>query len=161
MEILVVLVIVSALTGIVVARFPTFTRTADFDEEGNRLVALLDLLHLEAQAQANEYGFAPTETGYRFYRYDESLPGWAELEERPFQARELAAGVSISVKVEDSELALLSANDEVAPPILVLSSGEMTPFELTLSSDDADSRPKVLEADGFGGVQWVQDADTD
>lgn len=154
-EILVVLVIVSALSGIVVANFPAFTRTADFDEEVRRLSALLDLLTLEAQSQANEYGFRPTETGYRFYVYDEMERGWQELEERPFQPRELDEGMSITLKVESSELALIT-DDDTVPPVLVLSSGEMTPFELRLTGNEGS---KVLIADGFGELEWVQDAD--
>lgn len=150
-EILVVLFIVSIMTGMVVINLPRFTQTGDFDTEANRLKVVLEMLREEALIQANEYGLRPERRGYQFYIYNERQQVWELLLEQPFAARKLPAGVRLSVRVEGNELQF---GEEDAPPILILSSGEITPFELNIESDMDDDLLRTLESDGYGAIVW-------
>ncbi|HKI74686.1 MAG TPA: type II secretion system minor pseudopilin GspH [Pseudomonadales bacterium] len=159
-EILVVLFIVSIMTGIVVARLPRFSKTGDLDTEARRLQQLLGMAKQDALLEANEYGFKPEHTGYRFYIYDDAAQKWTPLADRPFQPRQLEDGIQLDAQVEDTDLKLGdSKNDKAVPPILLLSSGETTPFQLTLSLP-AEHLSRTLVADGYGAFEWQDETGT-
>jgi general secretion pathway protein H len=151
-EILVVLFIVSIMTGIAVVNLPRFTQTADFDTEADRLKVVLEMLRDEALVQANEYGFKPETNGYQFFIYDDLQQNWVILEERPFIERELQGKVRLSLTVEGDELNL--GEEGEAPPVLILSSGEITPFELEIQSEIDHEIVRILECDGYGAISW-------
>jgi len=157
-EILVVLFIVAIMSGVVVANLPSFAQSGDFDTETQRLKTLLDLLRLESQIQDNEYGFKPGREGYEFAVLDPQAGRWRSLTEKPFGPRTLAPGLRLSVKVEDMGFSLGEALESNSPPpIMILSSGEMTPCELTLS--DADELSRTLLTDGYGDLRWQDEPD--
>lgn len=150
-EILVVLFIVSIMTGIAIVNLPGFTQTGDFDTETNRLKVVLEMLREQALVQANEYGLSPGRKGYQFYVYDEMNQVWELLQEAPFAARRLPANIHISVRVEGRNL---QVGEGDSPPILILSSGEITTFELTMESDVDNDLQRTLESDGYGAIVW-------
>jgi general secretion pathway protein H len=151
-EILVVLFIVSIMTGIAVVNLPQFTQTRDFDTEADRLKVVLEMLRDEALVQANEYGFKPETNGYQFFIYDDLQQNWVILEERPFIERELQGKVRLSLTVEGDELNL--GEEGEAPPVLILSSGEISPFELEIQSEIDHEIVRILECDGYGAISW-------
>ncbi|MFP6808508.1 MAG: type II secretion system minor pseudopilin GspH [Pseudomonadales bacterium] len=150
-EILVVLFIVSIMTGLTVVNLPSFTQTGDFDTETKRLKVLLELLRDEALVQANEYGFRPERGSYQFFVYNNLQQNWELLEGRPFGEREIKASIRLSLTIEGDELAL---GEDDSPPILILSSGEMTSFELEMRSQIDFDLVRTLEADGYGALKW-------
>jgi general secretion pathway protein H len=157
-EILVVLFIVAIMSGVVVAKLPSFAQSGDFDTETQRLKRLLDLLRLESQVQDTEYGFKPGREGYEFMQFDLQEGSWQRLDEKPFGARKLPADFRLIVKVEDIGFSLgEGADNSDTPPILILSSGEMTPCALTLSQADEASR--TLLTDGYGDLYWEDEPD--
>ncbi len=146
---MVVLLIVSIMSGIVVANFPSFTRTADIDSEAKRLEVLLGMARDEASVQAAEYGFKPEGDGYRFFMYDEVAGRWQLVERRPFEPHKLPESMELTLSVEGDEFEISEAK---APPVLILSSGEMTPFELTIESGRGGV--KTLVSDGYADLRW-------
>ena len=147
-EILVVLFIVSVMTGIVVSSIPALVVTDTFDTEMRRLKALMTLAHDEAVSASAELGFRTEGFGYEFVRYDDEGKHWVTLDERPFRPRQLEEGQFLSLRIEDVPLTI---GEDEPPAVLILSSGEVTPFELRLK-DDLGSR--ILTADGYGGFEW-------
>ena len=156
-EILVVLFIVSIMSGIVVANLPRMTRTGDLDTEARRLDALLSMARQDAILEASEYGFMPDRNEYQFYVYDDMAQQWKLLTESPFETRHLPSELALTATVEKSPLKLAGKDKSKTPPILLLSSGETTPFNLTLSMPSAD-RSKTLVANGYGKLEWQNDA---
>ncbi|MBQ60638.1 MAG: type II secretion system protein GspH [Gammaproteobacteria bacterium] len=155
-EILVVLFIVSIMTGIAVVNMPAFLQTGDFDSETDRLKVVVEMLRDEAMVQASEYGFRPDRNSYQFYIYNDLQQSWELLAEKPFKGRRLPTEFEIEVKIEGHELQF---GEEEAPPILILSSGEITPFELQIESRlDADQL-RTLESDGYGSLVWQGEED--
>lgn len=152
-EVLVVLLIVSIMSGIVLVNLPSFTRTSDLDAEADRIKAVLDMARDEAVVSASQYGFKPERNGYSFYIYDELEQTWAPVEKRPFAAHELPDDIALSLEVEGDKLEI---SEEKAPPVLILSSGEMTPFHLSIEQGGTTSR--TLVSDGFSKLDWASNA---
>lgn len=150
-EVLVVLFIVSIMSGIVVANMPSFARTGDFDTEAKRIKVLLEMAREEAVVQGREYGFKPEDEGYRFYQYDELERRWEPMDSRPFHRHKLSDDVDVSLSVEGEDFQMVAGGDD-GPPLLIFSSGEITPFELTISSGRDTSR--TLVSDGFSELDW-------
>ena len=70
-EILVVLLMVTIISGIVVTRLPAFAVSADLDRETRRLELLLNMAHSEALLDSAELGFRLTDEGYTFLKFDD------------------------------------------------------------------------------------------
>jgi len=81
-EILVVLFIVSMLTGLVVANLPGFVSRADYEEEMQRLNFALNQGLAKAEIEASEVGVMIYADGYEFLVYDELTNGWIPALER-------------------------------------------------------------------------------
>lgn len=155
-EILVVLFIVSVMTGIAVANMPALTRTGDFDIEARRLKVLIDLAREEALLQSAEFGLLPERNSYQFLLFDDVERTWSPLKDRPFQQRKLDDGIELWLIVEDDEFSLGDDDEDQSPPVLLLSSGETTPFRLQILKPGEDLS-RTLVADGFGDVIWSRD----
>ena len=160
LEVLIVLFVVSIMTGIAVISLPTFTQTDSFDHESERLKAVVRMLGEEAVLQSNDYGFeinlpeAGSHFGYSFYLYDARYEEWQLLMEPPFNSRELPAEIRLFLEVEGKTLDFLA---EDAPPVLILSSGEITPFDLRMSHAGNRVLEKTLTSDGYSDVDWAKD----
>jgi general secretion pathway protein H len=142
---------VSIMTGLTLVNLPQFTQTGDFDSEVDRLKVVLEMLRDESLIQANEYGFRPERDGYNFYIYDEIKQSWELLEEKPFASRELPDNIRLSLRVEGDDI---EDDEQEAPPVLILSSGEITPFELEIKSYSDRNLARTLESDGYGDIFW-------
>jgi len=131
LEILVVVLII----GIVLS-LATLAFRDDIDErlqtEAQRLAALLTLASEEAVLQSSEMAMVFTPQGYRFQVLEEGK--WTDARDAVLRERHLAEDLTLFVEIE-GETAQLGKNgaEEVQPPrVYLLSSGEMTPFTLTL-----------------------------
>jgi len=82
-----------------------------------------------------------SESGYRFYIYDNERLLWFEpVDDRFLAARELEQPVSLGLALEDRDVTLdiefePEALEEPAPQVTLLSSGEVTPFEVEFYRD--------------------------
>lgn len=157
-EILVVLFIVSIMSGLVVANLPSFTRTQDFDTEARRLEVLLDMAREHAVVQAVEMGFKVEDEGYSFYFYNEIEQAWEQMQESPFSIRTLPESIVLSIEIQGEEFKLASDDDDSkGPKLLLLSSGETTPFELEIFQ--APDLSRVLGTDGYSDIEWIEEDD--
>ena len=158
-EVLVVVFIVSIMTGIAVVNLPSFVVSDDFDTEARRLHVVMEMMRDEALDQVSEYGFRSERSGYSFFRYDELEQTWVELSTRPFEPRTLPESIVMSLSVEGTPLTLgLQDETSPTPPVLILSSGEITPFELTIR-EPRGTLQQVLLSDGYGALEWQHEQD--
>ena len=160
LEVLVVLFIVSVMTGITVINLPGFAQTDGFDYESDRLKAVIGMLREDAIMQSNDYGLqiqrldAGDNYGYEFYIYDAEYQDWQALTELPFSARSLPEEIALSLKVEGDDVQL---QGEDAPPVLILSSGEVTPFTLLIAHRDNVALNRTLGSHGYSDVDWQEE----
>jgi len=148
-EILVVLLIVTILAGVTIARLPTFSRNADFETETRRLQLLFNMARQESILDSTEFGFRLTDDGYKFLKFDDGSQSWKDAES-PFQVRSLPDELRLVIEADSKGFSFLGEN---LPPILILSSGENTPFRLILQSK-LQRASRTLMSEGYGEFVW-------
>jgi general secretion pathway protein H len=135
-ELLVVAVIIAVFAGAAVLSLGVLGNDRGIEREVFRLRTLLELLREEAVMQNRDYGVLFSETGYRFYIYDLQRLLWFEpIDDRFLSARQLQEPLSLGLRLEDRDISLdiefePEALEEPEPQVVLLASGEMTPFEV-------------------------------
>lgn len=155
-----VLFVIAAMAGVAVLQLGDRDRSGVLDREAQRLRQLLELAREEAILEGAEWGLVVDGRSYAFVRLDLDARRWIPVEERPFAEHDLPDPLALRLRVESRDAvgagadagALLGAGKGPRPALLMLSSGEMTPFELRLGSLDDDLRPRRLASDGFSKV---------
>lgn len=168
LELLVVVVIIGLFAGAAVLSMGILGGDREVEREAFRLRSLLDLLREEALMQSRDFGVLFTETGYHFYAYDYQQLRWVvPVGENLFVPHDVDEGLELELRVEDRDLVLDTGfdldrdeddadEDDPEPQIMVLSSGEMTPFEASFSRSMADGR-FTLTAGLDGTIEVTQD----
>lgn len=146
-ELLVVLVILGSLIGLAVFSTGIAGPSRELRSEAERLSGLIGVLVDEAVLDNREYGLSFTREGYRVMRYDPLRAEWQALDR---QAHRLPEWAELAFEVEGEALALPATSSTGAPQLLILSSGELTPFRLRLAERRRDGLRLQLSSDGFG-----------
>ncbi|MEM8984213.1 MAG: type II secretion system minor pseudopilin GspH [Pseudomonadota bacterium] len=184
-EILVVLFVIGVVTAFAIPQFLTVSDDRDLAREGRRLTALLTLAADEAALQGRELGIRFSRTQYAFYDLDPETRAWVELpDDGNLKPRALPEGrdFEFALWVENDELDLDvdlydyqrgerretdadadpddPENAVVAPPphVVILSSGETTPFELYIADPYADVEVAV-SADAWAAFEFHANTD--
>lgn len=151
-ELLVVLVILGSLIGIAVLSVGIAGPGRELHNEAERLAGLIGVLAEEAVLDNQEYGLLLSREAYQVLRYDSTKQAWQALSNKPHQ---LPAWAQLSVELEGAALELPAAEGEepskttLVPQLLLLSSGEISPFRLLLGERRADGLRLQLVSDGF------------
>lgn len=121
------------------------------EDEARRIHSLLRLSAEEAVLQSRELAMQFDSEGYQFMTLDGGQ--WLPVEDdRLLSRREFPSNLELSLSIEGVEVDL---HDRENPPrILVLSSGEMTPFFLTLGILDGESY--TLQGDFTGKLSLAR-----
>lgn len=139
LELMVVLVIVSIVLSFVTLTAGGDSRGEQLQRETRRLAALLEMASEEAVLSSQQLAVRFSEDGYEFM----VLRGgeWLPLDDDPLlRARSLPEGVELRLELEDNPPPSLITEDSELPQVFLLSSGEMTPFEVTLSAPESERR---------------------
>jgi general secretion pathway protein H len=166
LELLVVVVIIGIFAGAAVLSIGAIGNDREIEREAFRLRTLLELLREESVMQNRDYGVLFSESGYRFYIYDNERLLWFEpVDDRFLAARQLETPLRMALSLEDRVITLdirLDEEDleEPQPQVVLLASGEMTPFAVAfyrelnggqyLLSAELDGSLEVSEV-GFNG----------
>jgi general secretion pathway protein H len=151
-ELLVVIVILGSLIGLAVLSTGIAGPARELRNEAERLAGLIGVLAEEAVLDNREYGLLLQAEGYRVLRYDPLAARWRALDE---QSHRLPAWAELSVELEGEALQLPQPTAESrdagnpVPQLLLLSSGELSPFRLRLSERRKDGLRLLLSSDGF------------
>ena len=154
-EILVTLVIMALLAGLASLSVGGTSHRQALDEV-ERLAGVLSFASDEATLQGEEYGVQLTDDGYSVLRFDAENETWTDATERQLAPHTLPGSVRMEYSL--GEVARLprrkaspsNGEPERLPEILVLSSGEITPFKLEFrSSDDTQPAGRIV-SDGSG-----------
>lgn len=147
-EVLVLLLIVSIIFGLTVARLPV-SGGADAITELRRFERLFSMARDEARLGAKEYGLSSYENAYEFKVYDDQKASWVEAK-KPLQKRTLPSSLSTKIELERVERGYRTNSSDL-PPVLILSSGEVTPFQFRLVSASSDQE-FTLSVDEYGNI---------
>ncbi|WP_317634287.1 type II secretion system minor pseudopilin GspH [Pseudomonas tohonis] len=166
-ELLVVLVIIGCLVSVAVLANGSASSGRELRDEAERLAATIAILADEAVLDGREYGLLVTAESYRVLAYDNASGTWADDATRP--ERRPAAWMRLSLELEGEALKLPepkareesrpglakdvpeqdTRKEKPVPQVLILSSGELTPFSLRLEERRADGNAYALASDGY------------
>ncbi len=137
-EILVVMFIVGLMFSLAVLSVGEGGQAESVRREAERFRALLVLAQERAVLEAREFSVSFTGDGYGFLVLEEDA--WQSItDDDLFRDRKLPEGVSFELTANDLPVDLADPGDEEkgpTPHVLVLSSGELTPFELRVYAGD-------------------------
>jgi general secretion pathway protein H len=151
-ELLVVIVIVGIVSAVALLSFGIIGNDQNLQREARRLGSLIELVNDEAMIQGRDYGLELLQTGYRFVEHDPFTRQWHEIiGDETLRQRHLEElmefelfleGRRVLLEVdaaetqrdedEDEDETNRNLIDDYVPHILILSSGDITPFELRI-----------------------------
>jgi general secretion pathway protein H len=152
LELLVVVAIIGMLVGAVTLSMGALGNDRGLRDETNRLRSVLDLLHEESLMQSRDYGLMFTATGYRFYIYDYQEQAWVVPQtDRLLQEHALEPRLVLSLVLDGRDVRLARdfeahEGETPEPQIMLLSSGEVTPFTVQVERDGIDGRFELTAA---------------
>lgn len=160
LEILVVLVIVAVMAGLLVIGLKDSPQQR-VRREASDLAALINAASDEAVMRGVEFGLVIDDSGYQFVYFDPEKKQWQPARERGLAGHQFVESYAIDFAIDGAAVddntrqriqafAQLSEEATLRPSLLILSSGELTPFRLTLRVDQ--EQPVQLIGDGINPV---------
>ncbi|MBW3566917.1 MAG: type II secretion system minor pseudopilin GspH [Proteobacteria bacterium] len=165
LELLVVVVLIAILTAAAVSIINFVARDADPRTETRRIAALASLAAEEAVLTGREYGLRLDDDEIVFLLFDETSGQWQRLTgDGTFHPRPVPESLDFELVLEGQAIVLGAEttsdarddddNDIPDPPqIMFLSSGEITPFTLTVSTQEIDGETWIVEGDLLGRME--------
>ena len=161
-ELLTVIAIVGIISAISIFTINTTNKNDDLIVDATRLTSLIELSREEAIMQSRDFGVEFIENGYQFLEYIPILETWTDLKnDHLFKQRKFPIGHQYELVIENKEIEIKNHNINTdqesskkllpskAPHILILSSGEISPFNLLIFTDN-DHKIKVSAS--LGGI---------
>ena len=138
LELLIVLVILGITVSFTVLSFGLKNPQDELKEHGQRIAALMQLASEESILLGAELAMQFNNDSYLFLNLKEDA--WLEIANDPiFRQREFPEHIQIDVSVEG----IAGSDSNIKQRVYFYSSGEASPFILTLSSRDSDAHYKV------------------
>lgn len=142
LEIMAVMVIVGIVLTFMTLSSGGDRRAEQMEREAQRLVALVRLASDEAVMRSEELALRIGETDYAFMILQDNK--WLPLaDDRPLRPRTLPDGIEMQLDLQDNPPLQATAEESEQPQVFLLSSGEMTPFILTLSAPETEQRYSI------------------
>lgn len=178
-EVMVVVIIIGVMATFAGLSIGSRVNEDKLETEARRAEAILKLASEEAEAKGIEIGIRFTEGGYRLLTLDANRK-WQDYEANgPLRRRSFASPFALSLLVDGrptrlppeltaeqerelAESAVLKSTREddaqrLTPQVLLLSSGEITPFVLQMSAPGLTVRYRI-EADALGRIKRERSA---
>ncbi|QTH62874.1 type II secretion system minor pseudopilin GspH [Psychrosphaera ytuae] len=176
-ELLLVIVIIGYLVSLV--RFPSLSKSP-FDEvemQANKLTALVNLASEQALIHNKQLGLSVGENQYAFLEFTDGK--WQPITVKPFKTEPLPEDVTLTLKLDglswsqDNLISSIEMIDEerlealaelpeeerllAFPQVFILSSGEISPFDIEVTYDDFDTSVMFLVRGKFTAPVHVYD----
>ncbi len=173
-ELLVVVVIIGIVSSFFLLSFGILGSDRALDQHVRRLGSLLELTRDEATLQGRDFGLEVLQSGYRFVELDPILGQWSEVVgDDMLKSRQLDQDMEIELYIEDRRVVLSrepaktektkegdlrqgSLQENYAPHVLILSSGDLSPFRMTIVRA-ADRARKTLSVSVAGDIRIASD----
>ena len=133
--------------------------------EAERLTLAIELARDEARLRNEIWGLVVDGGSYRFWRYDEALGQWHDVERHEFNADATENGIEFAVGSQSEssadgtdlswpadagsfDAAGVPGDRQPGPEVVIYPSGELTPFEVLVSGARTYA-PWVVRSDGI------------
>jgi hypothetical protein len=123
-------------------------QSRDLKRVGKDLDKLFHLLNQEAVFESRNYAISVQENGFIVLEYGDG--SWTPVEDSFFKRFTMTES-QISELIVEERVVDVSPTDDPQPHILILSSGEMTPFEWRIQ-DELSQSTILLQGDFLGSV---------
>lgn len=149
LELMIVVVIIAILMAAAMLSMSFTSIERVLNEEGRRFAALIRYAREEAILQTQDLGFQVDENGYRFLVLDPISGQWAGAEfDEVLRERTFPEDIEATLWIEGAGFELGDPNAEKQDPgnlpqVFILSSGEVSPFDLILRSDATPAKVTV------------------
>ena len=158
-EILVVMVLLGLLSGVAVFTLGSGKLQRELEVEAQRLHTLLRMASEEAILSNSEIGFTIDDDHYEFLQYDDEKQTWASSSVSVLKMRDLPEWLAPEFERE-GEAKILgkdsdNTEDSKKPDMMLLSSGEVTPFSITLRVPNKDEGGFIISSDGLEEIKLV------
>ena len=167
LELLLVMTIIGILAATVTLAVSDAGARQRVQTEAERVALAIELARTEALTRNEVWGLSVSPTGYAFQAYDPEEDEWQVLDEPPFLPRRAEDGLLFGVQAELGQRRQADEASGAAPPFLesedddapspaglpsiaILPGGEITPFEVVVSSGDLP--PWSARSDGIARV---------
>ena len=147
-ELLIVVAIVAITISMVQLSAGLGDENRDLKSVGKNLGKLFHLLNQEAVFESRNYAVSVQDKGFIVLEYNEGE--WAQSSQTFFSKIKLTESQRSELIIEN-EIIDISIKDPPEPHILILSSGEMTPFEWRIR-DKLTQSGILLQGNVLGGV---------
>lgn len=158
-EILVVIFIIALIITMVGLRGGGARERQALREEAQRLRQLVTLAAEESVLGSRQVGIVFQADGYRFLLLDGQR--WREMDDDGFlRARQLPGGITLELHIEGAAEPLIAVADggaTVAPQVMLLSSGEATPFVVELRNRSGGQHRLSVDATATILLEAVED----
>ena len=153
LELLLVMTIIGILAATVTLALSDSGQRQRVRAEAERVALAVELARTEALTRNEVWGLSISQTGYAFQAYDPDADTWEVLDEPPFGPRQVEDGLLFAVRAESGRRRQADEDGDATPPFLargdddaaappsiaILPGGEITPFEVVVSSGDLPS----------------------
>jgi general secretion pathway protein H len=153
LELLVVLVIIGVMVAMAALSFGVLGRDRQSEEESRRFWTVLKQAREEAELQVEDIGIFVSTSAYEYLRFDSRKNEWQPIEgDELFAQRELPEGLRFRLRLESREVVLKPSlpnrgdkdeNQRNPPHVMVLSSGDVGPFELEIEREGQPAQWRV------------------
>lgn len=151
LEMLVVVAIIGIVLTFAMLAIGGDRRGEELARESQQFGELLKLASEQAVLRGEEWAVQINPEEYRFLIYLDDK--WAlQQDDDLFRARPLAKDTELDLELEGRAVVLETTN-EFKPTLMLLSSGEISPFRAEFAADDTELSYRV-EADTKGRIQW-------
>lgn len=160
-EIMVVVVLIAIMVTVIVVRFDFQLGPRQLREEIRRFDVLLHLAWEQAQIEGRSVGIEIDRGSFSFYSYDPLQRQWVSMEnDEFFRRRELPEGIYFDLRLENKAIELPTNEEseddnDISPQVLLLASGEATPFNLFVESDNASVAFELI-VDVIGDSELIE-----
>jgi len=150
-ELIVVLFIAGMIVSVVLLNTSLINPNKKFITLTQNISKLMHHAHQQAQLSNENYALSLTKKGYVFLIFQGD--GWVPMSQKPLLEGKLPKHIKQELSI-DKKLVEVLKKDQFVPHILLLASGEMSPFEWTLS--DLDNDLEIVITGSYNGVIQIE-----
>ncbi len=155
-EIMVVIVIIGVILSFATLSVGDGGQARQLEQEAQRLASLLKLASQESIMQSKEMGVFFETDSYQFSVWHEQKWQTFMAREDIFRPRRLPVGMQIEFHLEGEPIHLNDTKTGT-PQLLLLSSGEITPFEVIFITESDDTLRYQLTGTAIGEMSIQKD----
>lgn len=158
LELLVVMVIVGILVSLLTLSVGLLGEDGPLRREAERLEALVQIAGEETMLHGFEMGLRFYRRAYEFSIYRDETDEWIPLvDDRLFRRRDIPEALELDLELEGRDVLLefeADENREYRPQVFIMSSGDITPFNLRFrEAFSSDGYQVLIKADGSAEIK--------